>query len=294
MFTKRFLAILFSSILGLTAACSGGTGSPAQDPTAVIETRVAELVAATAAAQQAVGTNVAATLTAMSLTSPAQTPPAAPSSEPAATITPFPPMVSVAVQTNCRSGPGTSYEVLGMLNVGESAQVVGRSLNNDNWIIKLPSNPGVTCWLWGQYAALRGDAAGLPVIAPPPTPTPGTGFKFLYQTYWDCLGTSLVVFSIQNTGSISWESNQVTTTDLSDSLTQVAARDDFPSTFNCSSVSNADHSLAAGQMGSVISASIAGLPSGHEFYAVIRLCTGDGLSGFCLDQPISFTFTPSP
>jgi hypothetical protein len=78
----------------------------------------------------------------------------------------------VSVETNCRSGPGTAYGALGALLVGQSAEVVGRSASSDSWIIKLPSNPAITCWLWGQYATVTGNTGNLPIITPPPTPTP--------------------------------------------------------------------------------------------------------------------------
>ncbi len=79
--------------------------------------------------------------------------------------------VTVSVDTNCRLGPGTAYAIVGALAVGQSAEVVGRSASSDNWIIRLPSNLAVTCWLWGQYATVSGDTSTLPVITPPPTPT---------------------------------------------------------------------------------------------------------------------------
>lgn len=79
--------------------------------------------------------------------------------------------VTVSVDTNCRLGPGTLYEIVGVLPVGQVAEVVGRSASSDNWIISLPSNPAVTCWVWGQYATVSGDTSTLPVITPPPAPT---------------------------------------------------------------------------------------------------------------------------
>jgi len=96
-------------------------------------------------------------------------------SVPEAGETPQPPggtvTVTVSVDTNCRLGPGTAYAIVGALAVGQSAEVVGRSASSDNWIIRLPSNLAVTCWLWGQYATVTGDTSTLPVITPPPTPT---------------------------------------------------------------------------------------------------------------------------
>jgi hypothetical protein len=87
--------------------------------------------------------------------------------------TPLPtaPMVSVSVDTNCRTGPGQSYDYLTALRVGEQAEVVGKytSSTPPYWIIRRGS---ITCWLWGQYATIAGDVSSVPEMIPPPSPTP--------------------------------------------------------------------------------------------------------------------------
>ena len=87
------------------------------------------------------------------------------------TATPETPMVGVSVDTNCRSGPGTIYDYIGALLVGEQAEVVGRSDDGEYWIIKNPDREG-ECWLWAQYAEVMGQTAELPLYTQPPTPTP--------------------------------------------------------------------------------------------------------------------------
>src|SRR5690349_19186621 len=42
------------------------------------------------------------------------------------TFTPLVPIISVSVDTNCRSGPGKVYDYKGALLVGETAQIFGR------------------------------------------------------------------------------------------------------------------------------------------------------------------------
>lgn len=90
---------------------------------------------------------------------------------PAATDTPSVPQVSVSVNTNCRTGPGQAYPLLGGLNVGQTAEVLGRNSDSTYFFIRNPSG-GANCWLWGQYATTAGNIAALPVFTPPPTPTP--------------------------------------------------------------------------------------------------------------------------
>lgn len=89
------------------------------------------------------------------------------------TLTPTPetPMVSVSMDTNCRKGPGTMYDYIGALLVGETVEVVGASMDGQYWIIKNPDRAG-ECWLWGRYATVTGPTAALPKYTPPPTPTP--------------------------------------------------------------------------------------------------------------------------
>jgi uncharacterized protein YgiM (DUF1202 family) len=92
---------------------------------------------------------------------------------PGFTSTPSVPTVTVSVNTNCRSGPGTQYALTGGVNVGQSAVVVGKNTSTGYWIINNLNGSG-TCWLWGQYATVSGNTANLPEYPIPPTPTPSS------------------------------------------------------------------------------------------------------------------------
>jgi hypothetical protein len=96
-----------------------------------------------------------------------------PTLTPTITMTPSPtiPMVSVSLDTNCRTGPGKEYDYLGALLTGETAEVVGKNTETGYWIIKNPDGAG-TCWLWGQYATVSGNTGSLQEYAIPSTPTP--------------------------------------------------------------------------------------------------------------------------
>ena len=89
------------------------------------------------------------------------------------------PMVSVSRNTNCRTGPGEPYEIVGALMENEEAEVVGISSDGGTWIIKNPDGPG-ECWLWGYYATVTGPTEGLEVYLTPPTPTP----EFTWAGNW--------------------------------------------------------------------------------------------------------------
>lgn len=87
------------------------------------------------------------------------------------TTTPEKVMVSVSVDTNCRSGPGKIYDYIGALLVGEQAEVVGKSMDGEYWVIKNPDRSG-ECWMWGYYASIIGDSSKVVSFTSPPTPTP--------------------------------------------------------------------------------------------------------------------------
>ena len=81
-------------------------------------------------------------------------------------------MVSVNEETRCLSGPGDNYEDLGILQAGDSAEVVARSDDGMFFYIQFPYAPPESCWIWGQYAQVEGELRELAVFTPPPTPEP--------------------------------------------------------------------------------------------------------------------------
>jgi hypothetical protein len=103
--------------------------------------------------------------------SPTEVQPDPPTATLSFTATPSVPMVSVSVNTNCRTGPGTLYDRISALLIGQEAEVVARSADSAYWVIRNPGGSG-TCWLWGFYATVEGPTGNLPVWAPPATPTP--------------------------------------------------------------------------------------------------------------------------
>jgi uncharacterized protein YgiM (DUF1202 family) len=90
---------------------------------------------------------------------------------PGFTATPTILIITVSANTNCRSGPGSVYEIVGALTIGQQAEVVGKSSTTGYWIINNPTGSG-TCWLWGEHATVTGDTASLQEYPVPPTTTP--------------------------------------------------------------------------------------------------------------------------
>jgi hypothetical protein len=267
-----------------------------QAPTAIpLETQVAAALAATQAAQAAIANAVSATQAAQQANTPAFTPTPALTPTQTYTLAPVVPMVTVSFNTNCRSGPTVAYDILGVMMVGEKAEVVGRSTLTDTWIIKLPSNPAITCWLWAQNATVTGNTAGLPIYAIPPTPTPKytptplVDFTLSYVSTQYCVGLlNIMKFKITNTGVLTWESNQVTVTDHDTSLTWDITYDNFPY-YSSSCVKSADSNLEQGEVGYTTSHGFVIDPSGHSMSATVVVCSKDGLAGTCKEKTITFT-----
>ena len=95
---------------------------------------------------------------------------------PTVTGTPPGPMVTVRTDTgndqiNVRGGPSTNYETVGVLIAGQQAPALGRTRGGD-WVkIAYPGAPDGAGWVYSPYVDLSGE---VPIIEPPPTPTPQT------------------------------------------------------------------------------------------------------------------------
>jgi hypothetical protein len=169
MIWKKLIPLITAlSVLALQA-CGAGVSKSA------LEETIAAGIAQTQTMESGLEKGVNATLTALAKGAG----PAGPDTPTATlaqalttqTYTPGNVTVSVSVDTWCSKGPGLIYDKVFILYVGQTAEVIGKDEYGTYWVIKKPDNPAVTCWLWGKYATITGDASKLPVIAPPPTPT---------------------------------------------------------------------------------------------------------------------------
>lgn len=99
---------------------------------------------------------------------PTQTPLPSNTPPPPNTATPTVPMAFPRdVAVNCRLGPGTGWLALSGLNVGASAQIVGKSSDGGWWYIVDPFNSGRNCWVASSVTSTAGNLAGIPVAAAP-------------------------------------------------------------------------------------------------------------------------------
>jgi hypothetical protein len=88
------------------------------------------------------------------------------------TVTPEGPQIIVPEQVNVRLGPSIEYELVGVLISGQRATALGRSPGSE-WIqIEYPGVPGNVAWVYEPFVELETSQRILPIIEPPPTPTP--------------------------------------------------------------------------------------------------------------------------
>jgi hypothetical protein len=77
-----------------------------------------------------------------------------------------PATISATDRVNIRAGPGTDYNVLGVLNPGETAVAVGRSADSQ-WIqIKYAAAEGGVAWVAASAVTLNVPVETLPVVTP--------------------------------------------------------------------------------------------------------------------------------
>ena len=91
------------------------------------------------------------------------------------TSTPSGPMAVVVPgpepQINLRSGPNTTYDLVGVLLVGQKVPAKGRSPGGSWIMVEYPGIPGGVAWVWSAYVRID-PPVDLPIVEPPPTPTP--------------------------------------------------------------------------------------------------------------------------
>ncbi len=77
----------------------------------------------------------------------------------------------VLQQANCRAGPGLVYDIIGYLYPGDVSPIEGRNAESTWWWIQQVTGWG-HCWVSDAVVEVRGDTSQVPVLLPPPTPTP--------------------------------------------------------------------------------------------------------------------------
>jgi hypothetical protein len=201
------------------------------------------------------------------------------------TSTPVPPVISVSVDTNCRTGPGKNYDQVGSLLVGATAEVFAKDPSGEFWYIQNPDDSNGFCWVWGQYATITGDVIFLPIYTPPPSPTPLPDFQIVFLKVDSCSRWWLD-FSIQNTSGVAFESINIVVKDTKTGASVSNTSDSFVNRKGCASPTD----VALIKPGETVLLSGPGFnydPVGHKITTTIKLCTDNNLKGTCTTKQIT-------
>ena len=143
---------------------------------------------------------------------------------PAAPVAPAPPPAGGSVATavdyvNVRTGPGSTYPVLGIASPGASAEVSGKSADGAWWQVKVPAQYVASGFGWVSASyVITSNTDSVPVVdAPPPpvvesTPVPPATVACQLVSQSPLDGTTYSIGSpftttwvLQNTGSSDWD-----------------------------------------------------------------------------------------
>jgi hypothetical protein len=71
---------------------------------------------------------------------------------------------------NCRSGPGSMYDVLTSVLRGVELPIVGRN-QEGTWLAVQAPGLVAHCWVWDESLQVTGDLSQSPILSAPPPPT---------------------------------------------------------------------------------------------------------------------------
>ena len=201
-------------------------------------------------------------------------------------------LVSVSAPTNCRNGPGKAYEEVGVLKVGETTEVYGRDPTSEYLYIRNPG-PGVEfCWVWGEYATISSSLFALPLLLPPPTPsptlteTPVPSFDMEFIAFIKCTGWRIKI-QVTNTSSQPFRSARIVVKDEVTEVELTANLENFTELNGCETIATKDM-IKPGETFLISSPQFDDKPKGHQFRAFITLCTEKGQSGGCITRKLNF------
>jgi len=84
------------------------------------------------------------------------------------------PYIILSTGTNCRSGPGTQYDIIGAYAADTKIPVLGKDPTGKYWVVASPykNDNYPKCWLVGSFVKEFGNLGNVAVYPVPPTPTP--------------------------------------------------------------------------------------------------------------------------
>jgi len=107
-----------------------------------------------------------------------------------------PAYLTVTESTNCRTGPGEAYEIVFTYLSGTKLEIVGRYDPGNFWLVKSNESSTGTCWMWGEYVEVTGNASAVPNVTPPSAST-GEPVQTLIVDRWEyTCGSEFIIFTL--------------------------------------------------------------------------------------------------
>ncbi|MBK9779658.1 MAG: SH3 domain-containing protein [Anaerolineales bacterium] len=210
------------------------------------------------------------------------------------TATQSPVTMSVSRPTNCRTGPGKSYEVVGSLLVGDTVPVLGRDPTNEYWYIPNPYVFTEFCWVWGEYATFTGNQLYLPVVQPPPTPTstattvPTIEYSLKSAGSYSCDSRRWVNITITNESEYLLNSIKIVAHDKTRNITRSVTYNNFPIVTGCDGLTWIE--TIGGGSSTIVSGPKFDLNiRGDKLDVSVTICTAEDLAGICTTREIKIT-----
>ena len=194
---------------------------------------------------------------------------------------------TVMKNTNCRTGPSGSYDLVTSYVVGTKLQVIARDLGGGFVFIQDPNNPNMQCYILVNNVQLSGDASVFPQYTPLPSPTAAPGFNAAFKKYDSCQGDVYAVFTIVNIGSVPFRSAYVKVTNLKTGDSTEWSVNAFDQWTACIIAKNISP-LGPGASGFLRSDLFLHDPRGNKMRAIIQACTEKNLKGICKNTVIQF------
>ncbi|HMR99971.1 MAG TPA: SH3 domain-containing protein [Anaerolineales bacterium] len=279
--TNSSFKLFITALLLVSLACGGTVPSvPTTDPnaaqTAIVETIAAIQIQDTASALPLIG--------ASPTSAPTDTPTLTPTIE--FTTTPEKPMISVAVDTFCRIGPGKEYEKVGILLVGETTEIVGRHATGKYWYVRNPDVGAEFCWMSGEYAMLTGNYAML-LVQTPPFARPAD-FEITYLGMGKCSNDFWSDIRLKSISDQLFESVSLTVRDLDTTTFRSATANDFTFVDGCGGAQEPADYLIQGGTVRISTPTFPFNLNSHNMSISITLCTDSDLRGQCVTKSISY------
>jgi hypothetical protein len=305
------ICVCLALLLPALAACNFTVQETPLDEgglqTAAAQTIAADQKQQTIDAMQALLTAQALTLQAPSAT-PVPTDTQAPSDTPAPTDTqpapvvpptqeapppPQPIMLTADIETRCREGDNPAFKTISFIRAGQQAEVLGKNPAVSWWLIRDPQGTFGNCWVWGETTRLLGDANQVPVIQPPPLPTPvsNVSFSSVFANIHNCGGVAMAVFLVGNNGTVPFQSSSITIWDLTaDEGLAGPENSNAPFIGNPGGCPPGNPVLPPGANAYVAKGMGFLPPAGTLGQGIIVLCTLPNLGGQCAEVRPTFTF----